>query len=65
MTKTIKIGLLGIGTVGTGVVRVLQQNADLIRRRLGASIEIRRIVPVDACRQDLGLEDRRGERRAL
>ncbi|MBI5197617.1 MAG: homoserine dehydrogenase [Nitrospirae bacterium] len=42
--KIIKIGLLGLGTVGTGVVRVLQRNGDLIRRRLGAGLEIRRIA---------------------
>ncbi|MBI4715992.1 MAG: homoserine dehydrogenase [Nitrospirae bacterium] len=44
MDKKIGIGILGLGTVGTGVIRVLRQNADLIRRRLGASLEVRRIV---------------------
>ena len=33
--KEIKIGLIGFGTVGAGVVRILQANASLIEQRLG------------------------------
>ena len=32
---SVKVGLIGFGTVGKGVVRVLQQNADIITERLG------------------------------
>ncbi len=35
-----KIGLLGVGTVGGGVVNVLAKNADIIHSRIGQSIEI-------------------------
>lgn len=42
--QTVKIGLLGLGTVGTGVVRVLRDNAADIEGRLGARIEVRRIA---------------------
>ena len=38
--KSIKVGLLGIGTVGGGVFRVLQRNQAEIRRRAGRGIEI-------------------------
>jgi len=38
--KPIKIGLLGIGTVGGGTVRVLQRNAGEITRRAGRAIQI-------------------------
>ena len=34
--QTIKLGLLGFGTIGTGVVRVLQQNRTLLAERLDA-----------------------------
>ncbi len=44
MKKRIRIGLLGLGTVGTGVVRILNQNADLIERRVGVSLEVARIA---------------------
>ena len=36
----IKVGLLGIGTVGSGVFQVLRRNQEEIRRRAGRGIEI-------------------------
>jgi homoserine dehydrogenase len=36
----VRIGLLGLGTVGGGTVTVLRRNADVINRRAGRSIEI-------------------------
>jgi len=44
---SIKVGLLGYGTIGTGVIRVLQKNADLLLRRLGKSLELVKIVDLD------------------
>ncbi len=38
--KTLRIGLLGCGTVGTGVVRLLEEHADQIAARLGARLEL-------------------------
>ncbi len=38
--KPVKIGLLGLGTVGGGTVRVLNRNADEIERRAGRGISI-------------------------
>lgn len=38
--KPIKIGLLGLGTVGSGTFNVLQRNQEEIMRRAGRSIEI-------------------------
>ncbi len=38
--KPVKVGLLGLGTVGGGTYRVLQRNADEIARRAGRGIVI-------------------------
>lgn len=38
--KSIKIGILGLGTVGGGTANVLQRNADEILRRAGRTIEV-------------------------
>ena len=44
MTKEIKIGLLGYGTVGTGVVKILENNLDYIKTKVGAPIIIKKIL---------------------
>ena len=38
--KPIKIGMLGLGTVGCGVLSVLQENAQEIQRRCGCAVEV-------------------------
>lgn len=45
--QIIPVGLLGLGTVGTGVVRILRENAREIESRLGAKIEVRRALVLD------------------
>ncbi|MEW6616775.1 MAG: homoserine dehydrogenase [Thermodesulfobacteriota bacterium] len=45
--KTIVIGLVGFGTVGMGVVKILQENKGIIEDRLGASIHLKKIADMD------------------
>ncbi len=45
--QTIGIGLLGFGTVGAGVVEGLQRNGDLLAKRLGVRLVLRRIADLD------------------
>lgn len=45
--KEIKIGLIGFGTVGTGVVKILQKNSGQIEKRMGAKLILKRIADVD------------------
>lgn len=40
MTEPLRIALAGLGTVGAGVLRLLDANADLIARRAGRPIEV-------------------------
>ena len=48
--KPIQVGLLGIGTVGSGVFGVLQRNHDEIRRRAGREIAITMVADLDETR---------------
>lgn len=45
--QTISVGLIGFGTVGTGVVKILQKNAGLLFERLGAKIEVKKVADLD------------------
>ncbi len=48
--KQIQVGMLGCGTVGTGVARILLERADLIRARLGAELVLKRVADIDLTR---------------
>ena len=48
--KPINVGLLGIGTVGSGTWEILQRNASEIERRAGRAIRISRIADKDVGR---------------
>jgi homoserine dehydrogenase len=49
--KSINVGLLGCGTVGTGVVRLLMDNQDIIRARLGAELNLKCAADTDVSRK--------------
>ena len=42
--KKIKIGLLGLGTVGTGVYKLIGRRADSMEKTIGAELEIKKIL---------------------
>jgi homoserine dehydrogenase len=46
----IYIGLIGLGTVGTGLVRILQENAKVLEKRLGIPMVLKRIADLDITR---------------
>jgi len=48
--KPVKVGLLGLGTVGGGTVNVLKRNAEEIARRAGRGIEITHAAARDLTR---------------
>ncbi len=54
----IKVGLLGCGTVGSGVVALLDKNQGIIAQRIGDLVELKRVLDqdLDKCRA-LGIEE--------
>lgn len=55
MTKPLKIAIAGLGTVGAGVVRVLQTHGDVIAKRAGRPIQIVAVSGRDA-KKDRGVD---------
>jgi homoserine dehydrogenase len=47
MARRISVGLIGCGTVGSGVFRILKENGYLISQRLGCPLEITRVAVRD------------------
>ena len=48
--KPIQVGLLGMGTVGSGTFNVLQRNQEEIKRRAGRTIEISMVADLDVAK---------------
>ncbi len=55
MAEAVGVGLLGFGTIGTGVVKVLGRNAAIIEQRLGFPLRLVRIADIDTDR-DRGVD---------
>lgn len=45
--NVINVGLIGAGTVGCGVIKVLDENRDIIEKRVGIRLEIKKIADLD------------------
>ncbi|MBI5255343.1 MAG: homoserine dehydrogenase [Burkholderiales bacterium] len=58
--KPIQVGLLGIGTVGSGTFKVLSRNQQEIRRRAGRGIEISMVADLDVDRARKAVNDMGG-----
>ena len=50
MMKPIQVGLIGLGTVGTGVFEVLRRNHEEIERRAGRAIQVTMVSRRDTAR---------------
>ena len=45
--RKINVGLLGCGTVGTGVAKILIENKDIIRSRVGADLNLKYVADIE------------------
>lgn len=56
--KQINIGLLGCGTVGTGVAKILIENKELIASRVGALLSLKHVADIDIKRnREINFDD--------
>jgi len=51
MSAPVKVGLIGLGTVGQGVIRVLKKNAEEIARRVGRPVMVTAAAARDLARK--------------
>ena len=49
--KPISIGLLGLGTVGTGVVKIISNHQDKLMHQVGCPVEIKKILVKDLVKE--------------
>lgn len=45
--NVVNLGLIGAGTVGCGVIKVINENRDIIEKRSGVRLQIKRIADID------------------
>ncbi|PSL31647.1 homoserine dehydrogenase [Planomicrobium soli] len=53
MRNEISIGLLGLGTVGSGVATILQQHQEDLRHKLGVQVAIKKVLIKDTTKERL------------
>jgi homoserine dehydrogenase len=53
--KSINVGIIGFGTVGAGTAGILIENADIIKRRLGIPVKLKKIADLDT-KRDRGVK---------
>jgi homoserine dehydrogenase len=49
--SVVKVGLIGAGTVGCGVIKILDENKEIIKKRTGITLELRKIADIDPDRK--------------
>ena len=49
--ETVGVGLVGLGTVGCGVAKILLDDPDRLAERIGCRLELRRVVDIDLDRE--------------
>lgn len=50
--RKIQVGLLGLGTVGMGVYKLLRKRAETMDKTIGAQLEIKRFLSIIRIRKE-------------
>ena len=59
MKKSITLGLIGLGTIGTGVVKTLQINKSILEKRIGAEINLKWIADLNTdIKRDVEIDEK-------
>lgn len=53
--QPINIGLIGFGTIGSGVIEIFNKNLDLIQKKVGKEVNLKKVVDLDI-ETDRGVE---------
>ncbi len=51
MVKSVSVGLLGLGTVGSGVVKIIKNHQDKLMHQIGCPVEIKKLLCVIAIKK--------------
>ncbi len=55
--QTMRIGLLGLGTVGAGVAKLLRENGEIMQMKTGLNLEVAKVLVRDAKKPRPGIEE--------
>ncbi len=55
--QTMRFAVLGLGTVGTGVMKLLKENWNIIHMKTGLNLELAKVLVRDASKPRPGMED--------
>lgn len=47
MNEVVNIGLIGFGTIGSGVVETLNKNLDLLEKKVNKKVKLKKVVDLD------------------
>ena len=48
----LQVGLIGLGTVGSGVARIINEKAEWLEKRAGVPVRLKRIAELDLSRKE-------------
>ncbi|KHF28321.1 Homoserine dehydrogenase [Anoxybacillus sp. BCO1] len=53
MVKSVSVGLLGLGTVGSGVVKIIKNHQDKLMHQIGCPVEIKKVAVRDRDKKEM------------